>query len=837
MRTCFIAIIGITAVGPALADGGFFGPRLSARAEGVAGVSSDTQKGIVIRLEDHSELLILQTGYHGPAAEFGWVIPVPASPGARDIFPASRDFVDWLFYVTRPWTVTDIEVQRPATGAVFAGASEGARSVAEGAVAGGVTMHQRLVVGDYDAAVLSATDPVALLRWLDEEGFAPSEHAADLYREYIARDWYFVALRVRPQIAHRRPVIADLAPLAIRFPTDRLVYPLYISRASSPDLTALSLIVIDTTGVGVGCDQLPWVWPRFEAPYPPGASWATLRGELVTGSEPCAVCEGVWEVSVPARASDYAEGAWTASDGTSARLAIATRLWTRLTPEQMVDLTFGRQERAPVSPAITRKAGIRDSFARSPWAALLAGVVCALALVRSVGRLPFDDVLLRAVAITGAVVTVFGVTFVTLLALVVAAVIFSHEAHRARPAAHLPFRARELTRTRLTDAALILLIAALPAGVVAQARAEGMWLGTAPGLLVAAVFLVVALGLIVTQALRDCSSRRAEPDVAAEDSRLPLPGLDLGTVAAASAVAVGWAAILIAAGSATPAPALIAADGAIARAYFAIAYALHPTALALGVEWLWVIGTVALLVQELRKWRPALRGQLVRLTVGMGLIYLLSMAFITPIPGLLTELHGLSWNIDAVSLLLHLAALATGIALLCFVALAPWATVRSRALAQGLAAVAALMGLLTIAGQVRLLVPAEAGSGSREGRALADQLDERLREIDAALETFAEDTGCYPARPADLSAAQAPAMGVDASGNPVALGGGYAGPYLPVLPVDPLTGRRDTWVYEVTGVPMADSGGYRLTVRAHEGPQRTTDRRRRWLMEREASAP
>lgn len=302
-------------------------------------------------------------------------------------------------------------------------------------------------------------------------------------------------------------------------------------------------------------------------------------------------------------------------------------------------------------------------------------------------------------------------------------------------------------------------------------------------------------------------------------------------MAAASAVAVGWAAILVAAGTATPAPALIAADGAIARAYFAITHALHPTALALGVEGLWVIGTVALLVQELREWRPALRGQLVRLTTGAGLIYVLSMAFVTPIPGLFASLPGLDRAIDAANALLHVAAL------LCFVVLAPWTTARSRALAQGFTAVAAFMALLTIAGQVRLLAPAQAGSGSREARAIADRLDERLLEIDAALEAFAEDYGCYPARLEDLTAAEAPATGVDASGNPLPIASAYAGPYLRLLPMDPLTGRRDTWVYEVTGSPMVDSDGYHLTIATREEPQRTTARERRWLIEREASAP
>ena len=117
MRVFAIAIMIILAAGPACrADGGFVRPRLSERAEGLTGVSSDAQKGVVIRLQDRAELLILQTTYRGPAEDFGWIIPVPGLPAGGDVFPASRYLIDRLFYVTQPWTVTEIDVQQPPAG-------------------------------------------------------------------------------------------------------------------------------------------------------------------------------------------------------------------------------------------------------------------------------------------------------------------------------------------------------------------------------------------------------------------------------------------------------------------------------------------------------------------------------------------------------------------------------------------------------------------------------------------------------------------------------------------------------------------------------------------------
>jgi len=39
-----------------------------------------------------------------------------------------------------------------------------------------------------------------------------------------------------------------------------------------------------------------------------------------------------------------------------------------------------------------------------------------------------------------------------------------------------------------------------------------------------------------------------------------------------------------------------------------------------------------------------------------------------------------------------------------------------------------------------------------------------------------------------------------------------AGPFLKRLPVDPLTGRRDTWLYDVLATPPVESGAFRLQV-------------------------
>ena len=49
---------------------------------------------------------------------------------------------------------------------------------------------------------------------------------------------------------------------------------------------------------------------------------------------------------------------------------------------------------------------------------------------------------------------------------------------------------------------------------------------------------------------------------------------------------------------------------------------------------------------------------------------------------------------------------------------------------------------------------------------------------------------------------------------------------LPQLPVDPLTGKRDSWVYDVLAPGLADSGAYKVTVRYSESMPLTQQRGR-----------
>ncbi len=797
--TLLVLLLAATA---ACADGGFVGPQMTGRSGEIGGVSSPGQKGIIIDDGDGTELLILQTTYRGPATDFAWIVPVPGLPPEGGVFAPDPYFIEMVFDLTQVRTVTDVRVQTGQSGMMFAGLPEGVGA----ADAGRVTVHRRMTVGDYDAAVLSASDERALLAWLTAEGYAVAEPAAAAFAHYIGRGWQFVALKVRPEIARERPLLADVQPIAIRFPADRLTFPLHISRISAPERTSLSLIVLAESAVG--CEQIGWADIAESRPIPPGSSWASIRRGMIGPDEPAMCCERLAELPIPPDLAMLAEGRW-APDDESDRWLTATRMFTIVGPQEMDDLTFDAALALRTSPVVHRSATVRDSFARSPWAVLLAGAL--FLLVIGLSRGPWRQEAVRLMAVLGVVLAIWGVAVPTLLILLVALPVLLLMVEREVGRDGAP--EGSLMPNRELTAAIALLMLSVPVGLTLSRPLAGLMLAGALVLLVREGFRAVSPG-----------GQPGPSDAQAlEPASRP-------TLALAAFVATGWAAVLIAAGTSDPAPAFIVADGAAARAYWAVTTLVPAQVLVLGLEALWIIAAMVFLRSQLRTWPDRQPGLLLRLSVGVALLYAIAIPFLG-MPGIFM---GMSPQGGAA--LLHVAGLAMGIAILCFTVIAPFASAQSRRIAPGFATVAALMGLLVMTGGMRLIGPAEAGSGSAEAQEIEARMDEALQALDDALAEFADDTGAFPVQLADLLAAEPPASGLDGSGNRVSIEGGAQGPWLLDMPIDPITRRRDTWLYEVTGDPMVSSGAYAIEVEWTSDPPEGANLRR-WALSRSNEEP
>lgn len=182
----FVAVAGclLLSCGLAAGDGKFFSAADDVR---------EPHQKALLWVENGRETLILQVKYEGGAGEFGWVVPVPGRP---KIETAPSEVFYELAVVTQPIVVR----VREAMG-------RGARA-ATGAVEG-VEVVERVQVGPYDATVLAATDEGALANWLREHEYKMPAGAEEVLASYVARGWYYVALRI-DTVRLRRELLAKL---------------------------------------------------------------------------------------------------------------------------------------------------------------------------------------------------------------------------------------------------------------------------------------------------------------------------------------------------------------------------------------------------------------------------------------------------------------------------------------------------------------------------------------------------------------------------------------------------------------------------------------------------
>ena len=189
-----VGIIFASAVATVNADGGLFIPP----RPGYEDISQPSQKAIII-YDDGRENLIIQVRYEKGAENFAWVVPVPDYPEVNE---SDAKLFEELYYLTVP---------TPPPGPEALG--EGGKRAAPP-----VEVLERKRVGIYDVSILSATDPSALINWLNKNGYNFPENAENIVDFYIAKGWYFVAMRIDLE-AEKQDILNELKTLEPRINT------------------------------------------------------------------------------------------------------------------------------------------------------------------------------------------------------------------------------------------------------------------------------------------------------------------------------------------------------------------------------------------------------------------------------------------------------------------------------------------------------------------------------------------------------------------------------------------------------------------------------------------
>ncbi len=219
-KTLLIALAGVMAAlafaSEAAADGCFVWRK-------GADLYEPSQKAIILH-KDGVEDMILQVKYSGEAQDFCWIVPLPAAPV---LSPVDRDvFAEVSLYTQQRW-------------------KWGYRQAAEATV----EVLSEKKVGIFDTAVLKASDPVELQRWLEKRGFAFPEGRTDVLAHYARKQWVFAAVRIHPdelgEDVAKKLREGTIQPLLFTFDSKEIVFPLHISSVNAGETEVLLYVLAD----------------------------------------------------------------------------------------------------------------------------------------------------------------------------------------------------------------------------------------------------------------------------------------------------------------------------------------------------------------------------------------------------------------------------------------------------------------------------------------------------------------------------------------------------------------------------------------------------------------
>ncbi|MFT5681622.1 MAG: hypothetical protein ACI8RZ_002528 [Myxococcota bacterium] len=251
----------------------------------VGGALTNTESQMIVTREGRRTVLTMANDVEGDLADFGLVVPVPSTVTSADISVVDPDVLGALDIYTAPRLVSysceDIEWvpdgdggwEGGSPGSSGCGGSTGvdmsapdtASSTSGGHGRGGglgiesledVLRVDRFTAGEYDLAVVSATDGSGLSGWLAEEGFTLSEEADVLLGEYLDAGLSFLVARVSlKELPEDRPW---LSPLQIRYEADMVSIPIRLGTLSSAGVQDVLIYTIADSGL-MGISSYPEV--------------------------------------------------------------------------------------------------------------------------------------------------------------------------------------------------------------------------------------------------------------------------------------------------------------------------------------------------------------------------------------------------------------------------------------------------------------------------------------------------------------------------------------------------------------------------------------------------
>lgn len=205
--------------------------------------------------------------WSGDAANFAWILPVPATPTAVEL--ASEQFFSHLRAETYPQVYAP--EQDADDGVSFGCAGAAGDSMRVGGGPHHVDVLSEGSVGSYDYVVLKASGGQSVLAWLKSNGFAVPVDGASLLQIYVDKGWAFLAMRLKPGAN-----VNGARPLRVTLPGRHATLPLQLMR-NSPN-TPLDITIWafgdkayaakNYDSAKVDGSELQWLTDLYRSTYP-----------------------------------------------------------------------------------------------------------------------------------------------------------------------------------------------------------------------------------------------------------------------------------------------------------------------------------------------------------------------------------------------------------------------------------------------------------------------------------------------------------------------------------------------------------------------------------------
>ncbi|HEY3446390.1 MAG TPA: DUF2330 domain-containing protein [Myxococcales bacterium] len=211
---------------PAYPCGGGFG----------AGITIDSSQTILVTHRAGVESYVFRPHFCGQAAQFGLILPVPATLTANPVLADPALFAE-LDRISAPTHVARTECR----GRI--GPDAGAANYAHDGGVSGPEIIDYGQVGIFDWVLLKADSAASFTAWLDANGFPHDASAEPLFSHYVQKGWFFVAFKVTA--GESAPpagslLCGDLGPIQVSFTAAVPVVPTRIAAASTSAYSTLA---------------------------------------------------------------------------------------------------------------------------------------------------------------------------------------------------------------------------------------------------------------------------------------------------------------------------------------------------------------------------------------------------------------------------------------------------------------------------------------------------------------------------------------------------------------------------------------------------------------------